>query len=270
MNAVPDGHEKLIYLDLPGPTPEHIRAIAKTAPGSVWYVLGEPNRRLGYSADYIVPMLHDIYEEIISADPTARITSPSILNWDFDCNGCSGYQLGYSWVEEFRSSYLQTYGTEPPVDIWAIDVYPIDWETRPTVDHKLAIEQIEGLREYLDSIPDQQGKPIWVTELSLHWGWDDWEWFIEGCEINGISVPSPAGDYQTGQVINYLDTIFNWLEANSGSKKIERWFLSNTYYDIETCNKAAYAGLTLFDSSEVGAKLTEVGQFFADRIQGER
>lgn len=271
VDAIPAGHKKLIYIgDLPGPTTQRIQEIAQQAPGSVWYVVGEPNQRAGYSAGDIVTQLHDLYEKIKKADPTAKITSPSILNWEFTCNGCGGFQKGRAWVDEFRAAYLAQYQMEPPVDIWAIDVYPLDWLNRPTVDHQLAIDQVNGLRQYLDAIPAQRSKPIWITELGLHWGWDDWKWFVEGCTIDGSPLPSPAGTYQTQQVIGYLDAVFDWLDANAASKNIEKWFLLSTYENITTCNSSAYAGLTLFDAPGVGANLTPVGKFFRDRVLGIR
>ena len=173
VDAIPDGHEKLLYIgSLPGPTPQQIQDLAQQAPGSVWYIVGEPNRRAGYGATEVVQQLHDLYTAIKTADPTAKITSPLILNWDYTCIGCGGFQSGHDWVQEFRTAYLNVYGTEPPVDIWAIDVFPIDWSNLPTVNHQTPIDQITGLRGYLNSIPEQQSKPIWITELGLHWGWD--------------------------------------------------------------------------------------------------
>ena len=236
-------------------------------PSAVWYVVGEPNRRAGYGASDIVTQLHDLYLEIKTADSTAKITSPSILNWEFTWSGCRGFQTGHSWLDEFRTAYVNQYGEEPPIDIWAIDVYPLDWWNLPTVDHQIAIDQVAGLRQYLDSI-GQQDKPIWITELGLHWGYDDWVWGLEGCTIDGAQITSPAGEYQTEQVISYLGMILDWLEANAESKSIEKWFLFSTYKEITKCNSSAYAGLTLFDTPETGASLTEVGQFFRDRVLG--
>jgi hypothetical protein len=268
VDVIPSGHDKMVVIDLPGPSSQVIQDIAQQAPGSVWYVVGEPNRRAGYSAGDIVTQLHDLYGEIKLADETARITSPSILNWEFTCAGCgAGFQKGSTWVEEFRAAYMDLYGEEPPVDIWAIDVYPLDWLNRPTVDHQLAIDQVSGLRQYLDET-GLQDKPIWITELGLHWGYDDWVWGLEGCTIDGAPIPSPAGEYQTEQVISYLGKTFDWLEANAESKSIEKWFLFSTYKGITKCNSSAYAGLTLFDTPETGASLTEVGQFFRDRVLG--
>ena len=247
------------------------------APGATWYIVGEPNRRAGYGASDIVSQLHDLYTAIKEADPTAKITSPSILNWDFTCLGCvslipcweGGYQSGRLWVEQFRSEYLSRYGTEPPVDIWAIDVYPLDWCNRPTVNAQIAIDQIAAMRAYLDDIPEQRNKPIWITEFALHWGWDDWQWGVPGCNTpDGRPLPSPAGTYQTEQVIQYLRTVFDWLEANAHDMDIERWFTFISYQDITKCNNGAYAGLSLFDGPDPGASLTEVGVFFRNRVLG--
>lgn len=269
VDIIPNGHEKLIpILSLPAPSPQRIQEIAQQAPGSVWYIVGEPNRRAGYGASDIVVQLHDLYMEIKAADPTAKITSPSILNWEFTCNGCSGYQKGSEWLDQFRAAYLTQYGVEPPIDIWAIDVYPIDWLNLPTVDHQLAIDQVNDMRQYLNAV-GQQDKPIWITELGLHWGWDAMlfpgdEGYDDSCD----GLPQPAGTYQTQKVIEYLDGVFDWLDANAASKKIEKWFMFTTYRDITTCSSDAYAGLTLFDSPELGANLTPVGKFFRDRVLG--
>jgi hypothetical protein len=72
----------------------------------------------------VIESLHDVYGWIKAADPTAKITSPSVLNFDFTCMCCgSGIPTGRSWAEEYRTEYLVRYGEEPPVDIWAIDIF---------------------------------------------------------------------------------------------------------------------------------------------------
>ena len=81
-------------------------------------------------------------------------------------------------------------------------------------------------------------------------------------------LPQPTGTYQTQKVIDYLDGVFNWLDANAATKNIEKWFLYATYRDITTCSSDGYAGLTLFDSPELGANLTPVGEFVRDRVLG--
>lgn len=267
--SIPAGYRKVIHVDsLPGPDAATISQTALRYPGATWYVLGEPNRLAGYEARSVVGQLHDLYQAIRAADPTARITSPAVLNWDFTCNGCGGYQQGHVWVDEFRAEWAARYsGTEPDVDIWAIDAYPLDWINLPTVNAQIPISQIAGLRAYLDAIPSQRGKPILVTEISLHWGYNPPLGF--GFPDCGL-LPSPVGPYQTEQVKGYLRTVFDWLDANAEPMKIEGWFLYISYRDIAHCSGDAFAGLTLFDGPEPGAQLTEVGRFVRDRVDALR
>ena len=130
-------------------------------------------------------------------------------------------------------------------------------------DWRISIEQLAGMRDYLDAIPEHRDKPMWVTELGLHWGWDAWDWEVEGCV-----TPSPSGTYQTAEVIEYLGRVYDWLEANSGPGGFERWVTFVTWRDIYRCSNDAYAGLSLFDDPAPGAALTEVGEYFRDRVYG--
>ena len=265
VDGIPPGHKKVIYIgSLPGPSISQIREIAKKSPGSVWAVLNEPNRRLDHDVPTVLRQLHGIYRRIKAADPTAKLMSPMILNWDFTCTLCVGYQTGHSWLREFRTEYLAEYGEEPPIDIWTVNAYPLDWSDLPTVDPGIPIRQIGGLRKYLDEIPAQRDKPIWVTELSLHWGWDRIYIGREGCG----DAPSPGGVYRTAEVIGYLRQVYDWLELNAESMHIERWFQYIAYRDISTCSNDGYAGLTLFDGPEPGAELTPVGRYFKRRLLG--
>jgi len=265
----PSGYEKPLYIgNLPGPSAAEIGELARQYPGAVWYILGEPNRRYedGYvDASSVVEQLHDLYAAIRAADPTARIASPSVLNWEFTCYWCPGYRLGRDWVDEFRFAWRARYGTEPPIDIWSIDVYPLDWRywEFPMTDWRISIEQLAEMQDYLDAIPEHRDKPMWVMELGLHWGWDAWDWEVEGCV-----TPAPSGTYQTAQVIEYLRRVYDWLEANSGPGGFERWVTFVTWRDISRCSNDAYAGLSLFDGPAPGAALTEVGEYFRDRVYG--
>ena len=264
-SSIPAGHSKLLYVgSVPGPSLQEIQDVVSDAPGSVWYVSGEPNRR--FSVTEVVDGLHDLYEAIKEADPTAKITSPAVLNWDFTCNGCAGYQSGHSWIDEFRAEYLTRYGEEPPVDIWAIDAYPLDWWNLPTVDADIPIDQIAGLRQYLDGIAAHRDKPIWVTEFSLHWGYDCPD--HGGCFVvteDGKFSPHPDAEYQQDAVIGYLDTVYDWLEQNASAMNIEMWFTFPTFRNLMAPNPEAFAGFTIFDSPSPGAGLTPVGEFFRSR-----
>jgi hypothetical protein len=253
----PPGHRKLLVAFTLALSPADAAAIAQQNPGSVWYLLGEPNV-LGPTATNAVQPLHDLYVAIKAADPTAKLTSPAVLNWDFTCIGCGGYQSGRSWMNQFRAEYLARYGTEPPFDIFAIDTYPIDWVNLPSTNAQIVIDQLTALRSYINGIPQHVGKPIWIMELSLHWGWSSINW------VNGL--PYPAGTYQTNAVINYLRTVYDWLEANANSSNIQRWFQHKAYLDLANPGPWASSGLTLFDGPGASAQLTEVGRYYRDRV----
>ncbi|MBI2867077.1 MAG: hypothetical protein HYX97_01925 [Chloroflexi bacterium] len=262
VGSIPAGASKVLFAHL-GPYPAgYIQTTAQQAPGSVWNVIAEPNRRPGLTDPApLVAQFKAMYDQIRAADPTARIASPAVLNWDFTCYGCGGYKAGATWITEFRTAYRNSYGTEPPWDVWAIDVYPIDWLHLPTVNAQLVIDQLTNMRTYMDAIPEHQGKMIWIMELSMHWGYTDMTFNAPGC----AGQAAPAGTYATQQVIEYMRTVFNWLEANAGPKKIERWFQFVAYQDLTTCNEGAYAGISLFNGPDVGAAPSATGQFFRMR-----
>lgn len=227
-------------------------------------VANEPNRRDGYDADRIIHDLHDIYTAIKGADPTARIVSPPLLNWIFTCIGCPGFGRGTDWAETFRVGYHLAFGEEPPTDIWAVNAYPIDWDNIPTLVPDLMIDQIKGLRAWRDERPFQAGKPIWVTEIGLHWGYDEIDFDAAGC--NGL--PAPSGTYREASVTDYLRAVYDCLDANAETQNVERWFQYISYRDIATCKTGGYAGVTLFDQASVGGNLTAAGRLFRDRAAG--
>ncbi len=275
LDDVPTGARKVIYLARVDPLPsgEQIKELADRAPGSVWYVLGEPNAH-GVTVEDSIVALHDTYAAIKSADPTALITSPSILNYSFNCINCGGYAYGATWITDFYFGYIDLFGEAPPIDIWAIDVFPIVWpasnlppgEAFPTVRDDIVIKQIEEFREWVDSRPESRGKPIWITEFGLHWGFEDWKFGVEGCD----GRPTPTGEYLADEVIDYLSRVYMWLEANSASMNIERWFTFSTYKDIATCEGDSGNGLSMLNDSGPHGELTEVGEFYNNWIRGIR
>lgn len=273
LTDVPAGARKILYLNVVNPVQtSRIQEAAAAAPGSIWYVLGEPNAH-GKPVQDVIVGLHDTYEAIKQADPTALITSPSILNFAFNCINCSGYQTGADWIYSFRTTYMDFYGEPPPIDIWAIDVFPIVWpggslpasQAFPTVRDDIVIKQLQDYRLWLDIWDDSRGKPIWVTEFGLHWGFTDWKFGVAGC-----SGPSPVGEYQTAKVKDYLRRVYTWLEANSDANNIQRWFTFSSYRDISVCQSDSGNGLSFLDSSGTSGQTTDVGQFFYNWIRGIR
>jgi hypothetical protein len=275
---VPAGKSRPIYIEVAPSqgvkTHAELQALANQLPGAVWYVSGEPNRQ--FSADSIIEDLRYYYAEIKAIDPTARITSPSILNWDFTCIGCGGYTSGEVWMKDLVTRYQDLYGTLPPWDVWAIDLYPLDWHNIPNTgflpetitayapnlppnSESIPAKQMQGYRAYIDSLTGRSGDPIIITEVGIHWGYSAIS-FTAGCG-NG----QPTGEYKPLVLRDYFDSVFTWFEDHAVSYNIERWFTYTTYSDVSTCRYDGYSGISLLDSLAVGAGMTDLGRWYVSR-----
>jgi hypothetical protein len=245
-------------------TPSKIASIASAQPGAHWYIYGEPN--ITKTVDGSIEDLKYYYDEIRFADPTAILMSPSMLNWDFTCIECGGYTSGQAWMTELVTKYQSLYGTLPPWDVWSIDIYPIDWGNfpstgvHPDTQEFIPETQITQYRDYIDSLPGRAGDPIVITELGIHWGYDQALFGEPGC-----SQAKPDGNYRADVMIEYFDRTYTWLEQNAVSKNIERWMTFITYSPLTACTVDPYAGISLFDGPNIGANLTEVGQWYKIR-----
>ncbi len=264
----PSGEKRYVFVNSVAPVQhKFILDAAAESSGRTWYVLGEPNASGMNAADVIVG-LHDTYAAIRAADPQAKITSPSILNFDYQCdNTCGGYQSGHSWAEEFLDGYISLYGTGPDIDYWAIDLYPIRWDSSDPVtdDSSFLKSDLAALRKFLDDSATESQKPIVITELGIHWGFESVSFIEPGC-----TGWYPSGAYAETRVKNYLRDVFTWLEQNMNSLDILEWYLFSTFRDLDICQLDSGYGLTLFDGSEVGASLTAVGSFYYDWVRGVR
>jgi hypothetical protein len=264
--------------------------MAKGSPGSYWYLFGEPNRYGHITGARFAPVFHYMMTSIRDADPTARIVSPSILNWDFTCSGCTGYQSGEVWLQQFITAYENEpkYGGEPPpVDVWAIDVYPIDWNNTPNNDPEkmpfyngqqvlhsdIVIDQLEGMRQYLNTISDYENTPIWITEISIHVGYDRWIWVLkatgERCNntqvLAGLCEIVPDGAYNWDKMGNYIIGVLDWLDANAAGNKIEKWFFFSTWRDIVNASSDGYMGIIFFEGEGPGSPLNCLGETYRSR-----
>ena len=231
-------------------------------------------------------VFHYFYTELKAADPTANVTSPSILNWDFTCIGCPGYQSGESWLDDFIFWYNFKYKEIPPVDVWAIDVYPIDWINSPnTGSHALiVIDQLQKMRQYLDS-NGYENTPIWITEMAVHLGFDSYQWvhrstgdvctkenfFAGDCKPGPAQKwrLEPAGEYRWDKMSDYMINILDWLEMNAASHRIDKWFFFKSFADVANPSNDGYMGISLFDGPDIGANLTCLGEIYRARSLGE-
>jgi hypothetical protein len=221
-------------------------------------------------ADYI-PAFDYYVSEIRAADPTARITAPAILNWDFTCRGCAGYTSGHDWLAEFVQTYRNTHsGAAPPVDIWAIDAYPLTWDAVPMIEWDIVTNQISGLRAWLNAnVPEQTSRPVWVMEIASHFAYSGWR--LEGGKVALAEGLDFDADYQWTAMSNYMTGLLDWLKANASTLNIERWFFFAAYVDIKKqISVDGYAGIYFFQSGAPDAPLNQLGQLYRDYALGLR
>ena len=274
--TAPPGTTKVPFISVkPGKarlTPSEIATFTAAAPGSTWYIGGEPNvlQQDGITPQAYVDEIDYYSTQIRGADSTAKIMGPSILNWDFTCTGCAGFQSGESWMREFVDSYAIAHGGDPPpIDIWAIDVYPLTWDNLPMTNWQIVRDQLIGFRQFLrDEVPGQANAPIWVTEIASHWGFDGLE-FVDG--VIGI----PAGqdfqdDFLWDDMIGYMDGIIGWMRDNAGAQNIERWFFYKDWVDISKGAASGYAGIHFFEAGTGDAALNPLGLVYRDYASGQR
>lgn len=283
---VPAGRRRVLFIAKIQPgstsTPAEIADMVNNAPtGSYWYVGGEPNDPVKFVPGSSFARVFRYYEtEIKANDPTAKILSPSVLNWWFTCFNCNGYQSGKDWVEDFINGYEAFYGIKPPVHAWIIDLYPIDWrgwvlrsvgsppgDTLPNDDWTLMRDQIAGgTQPMIPCTPGTgcgefnryfvPGSPTayqGMREYLDAQGYADTPiWITEMAvhwaydDIVASSPPTPAGNYRWDHMSVFLNNLVGWLKSNATTYDIERWFLFNTWRKVTQSANDGYAGIILF------------------------
>lgn len=276
-NLVPKGCDKVLKLKINDmPTDNEILASAKARPGSYWIIGNEPNVP---GQDEVSPAKYAeefqrIRATIKEADSSAKIVAPEVLNFNTTCVGCSGFTSGRQWLEEFRASYKEKYGQEPPIDVWSIHSYDLDWTRMPMLDYESQVRELTAFRRYLDSIPGNRDRGFWLTEFAVLWGFDGIQWLPDKGAQMGISQGDvtpmkahPVGELRTDLMTAYLTSILEWLEKNSASMKIEKWFVFSSHGHMEPWATAS-SGVALLRDDGTGSQLTTLGTLYRERSQG--
>lgn len=252
--------------------PSDLAILTARAPGSHWYIGGEPNvaQQGNMTPEAFVAEFDYYATEIRAADPTARIMGPSILNWDFTCTGCGGFTSGETWMRAFIDAYAVAHnGASPPVDVWSIDAYPLTWNTVPMTNWEIVRDQIIGFRQYLAlEVPDHATTPIWVTELASHWAFS--EWAIENAALAIPPELDVETDYLWDEMEGYMDGILGWLKEEGPALNVDRWFFFKGYVDIEASSKEGYAGIYFYENGVHGSPLNQLGEVYRDYISQTR
>lgn len=290
INELPDDVREKIQFH----SSTRIQNLVSQSPGIAWMLMGEVNKRSTLvegegiiGGDLFAAVYHYYYNQIKAADPTAIVLGPAVLNWDFTCLGCQGtgsigggYARGVAWMTAFINAYQAKYGTLPPVDVWPIQVYPLDWDNLPNGDTdpanypndytvgqlrphwRLAAGQVEHFRTYLDA-NGYSDTPIWITETAIHSGFDGWS------PIGG-GLTAPTGAYHSEFIGDYLSNLIGWLEQNHAALDIDRWFFFTSYWELGTPKVDGYQGISFFNTPDSGtAQRTCMGDIYKAASLGE-
>ncbi len=265
LDDAPPGTEKLAVVRPSNePSAAELRAQAARHPGAAWAIGNEPNTGLqdNLSPGAYAAFFDRVVTAIRAGDPSARIVAPNTLNFDFRCRGCAGDDpTGRAWIDGFRAAYRELRGTEPPIDIWGIHAYEIDWIDPPMTDVSVLQAQLEGLRGYLDAIPAHRGRPIWLTEFAIIWGYDDWR--VEAGP-DGELLVAPAGRFRTDLIEAFLGEALDWLETRGRQLGVERWFVFADH-GIPDPIFTAFAGISLLEAPDARSDLTRLGRILRRR-----
>jgi hypothetical protein len=238
-------------------------------PGSYWLVGNEPNvgGQDGVAASDYATELQYYVSTIKGVDPTAKIVGPNVLNWDNTCTDCGGgFTSGHMWVDDFRATWTNTYHQDPPIDVWALHAYSIDWARaystppQPLTDPSGPEADIAGMSDYLAASPGLATKPIWVSEFGVLWAYDG----ATDAPPNSCAAPpciGPLGQYDQAAVSTWLRDFGGWLSTNASKYRLQRWFLYTSYGQPEPY-ASAYGGVSVVTGPQPGAALTESGQIY--------
>ena len=261
----PPGIEKMAVVRPSNePSAAELQARAARHPGAAWAIGNEPNTGLqdNLSPGAYATFFDRVVTAIRAGDPSARIVAPNTLNFDFRCRGCAGDDLtGREWIDGFRAAYGELRGAEPPIDIWGIHAYDIDWIDPPMTDVSVLQAQLEGLRDYLDAIPAHRGRPIWLTEFAIIWGFDDWR--VENGP-DGELLVAPAGRFRSDLIEAFLAEALDWLESRGRQLGVERWFVFADH-GVPDPIFTTFAGISLLEAPDARSDLTRLGRIFRRR-----
>ncbi len=263
-DSVPPGAHKVMALPTRSLVAEaSVRDAARKRPGSYWLIGREPNVPGGdpQAATQYAEAFAYYHRVLKEADPTAKLIGPNVLNWDATCQACPGFDLGHQWVDAFRAAYRQHEGGEPPIDVWGVETEDLNWSVLPMVNWQPLGDQLASLRAYLDAIPEQRGKPIWVTEFAIVWGYEGVEW---SQQADGSWRAYPSGEYRADLIASALQGYLGWLEANADRLGIDRWLLYGSYPPPDPF-MVEYAGMRLL--STPAGQTTPPGNVVRDAIQ---
>lgn len=244
--------------------PADLQNRVKAAPASSYWLIGnEPNvpgQDNATPADY-ARQYGAIRQIIRTLDPTAKMVGPNILNWNYTCNGCDGYAQADGWVTQMMQAYRQQTGREVDFEVWGIHTYGLNWSKLPLADYRQDISQVVAFRQFLNKLPAQANKPIWLTEFGVIWGYNDIRYYEDK---QGNPRVAPAGQFQRQALLDYVGGYADWLLANATEYRLERWFIY-TNFGLPEPYSDAFSGISLFDGAGSASRLNEFGRLYRSK-----
>ncbi len=248
---------------------------ARAHPGAAWLIGNEPNvaGQDNVSPNQYATELQYYVNTIKAADPTAQIVGPNVLMWDTTCvSGCE-FTPGHIWVDGgtdqgstvvgLRQAWANQFGGEPPIDVWGIHAYAIDWNHTP-MDSPADLQAVENdltsFSSYLGGISAEASKSIWLTEFGIIWAYQGWDFTPSGCSTPPSCV-APTGSYDSTGVTNYLSSIVGWLTSSGSAARYDRWFAYISYGSPEPY-ATTYAGISFMTDASAAAGLSPAGTLY--------
>ena len=237
------------------PALSELPSIVRSRPGLLWVVGNEIERRdwctggLNCGQSEILPDLyaqayHEVYTTIKNADPTAKVSIGSLVEWT---------PLRQQYLEGVLSAYTSTYSQAMPVDVWNLHIFILpeqasSWgagipagssatggATYGVLDNKnfsLAWDQIVSFRTWMAN-HGQQNKPLILTEYGVLFP----DWVSPGQftpEQVRDSFMYPSFNYflnQTNASIGY---------PSDGNRLVQRWIWYSMDDDTRGWNYGQY------------------------------
>jgi hypothetical protein len=248
-----------VQLARPANALPEIQARATANPGAYWLLGNEPNvpGQDDIPPEQFAVWYHDTVAAIQAADPSARFVGPNGLNWDSTCSSCLGFPSAHAWSDVFISSYLALYGVNPPLDVWGMHTYDIDWQHPPLANAPQSWDEIEAVRQWLDSQPELAGKPIWITEFGVIFGYGGYH----GERIGNETIIVPDGPFRRDVLNAYVQDMTGWLTTRGVELDVQKWFVYSALPAREPYQSTP-AGLSMLTGMADSLVVTDQGRWY--------
>lgn len=191
------------------PTWEQVRWMARTRPGSLWFIGNEPDRQDYVSANRYAELYHDFYTFLKVEDPTCQVAIGGVVQ---------PTPIRLQYLDMILNAYQDLYGRRMPVDVWNVHNYVLregatGWGCGipPGTDETLAIEY--GIQDN-DNVSYWKAHIVAMREWMRDRGYRDRPLVISEY---GTLMPELYG-FDQPRVESFMLDTFAWLVAATDTK----------------------------------------------------